>query len=436
MQLLDLKQLLANSKNSFKVSFCNEQKSYKVIWFRKAILVRIIHSLYHENFSCNRNDMRIINSLLSVLLVAFILLSRFDYTHRAFAQIPNKLNPITSTQQWQFAVSGDSRNCGGVVMPTIAQDISRNNARFYWHLGDLRAISNFDEDIKLRAGAKMPSILDYENGAWQDFIENQINAFKVPFYLGIGNHETISPKSRNDFLIQFTDWLNTPEIQQQRLKDNPNDHRLKSYYHWQQNGVDFIYLDNATTDQFDAAQLGWFNKVLAADEANPAITTVVVGMHEALPDSLSSDHSMSDYPAGVQSGRAVYQRLLQAQNQGHKLVYILASHSHFFMEGIFNSEYWKANGGEIPGWIVGTAGAVRYKLPLGAETLARIAKTNVYGYLLATVNPENTPRGTIRFEFHELKVSDVSDDVKSKFGTDLIHWCFEKNSNVPINTIK
>lgn len=379
--------------------------------------------------------MRVINSLLLVLLISFILLSEFNFTSRAFAQTPNNLNPKISSQQWQFAVSGDSRNCGDVVMPTIARDILHNNARFYWHLGDLRAISNFDEDIKQRAGAKTPTILDYENGAWQDFIENQINAFKVPFFLGIGNHETIAPKSRNEFLTQFADWLNAPEIQQQRLKDNPNDHRLKAYYHWQQKGVDFIYLDNATTDQFDAAQLGWFNKVLAADEADSTITTIVVGMHEALPDSLSSDHSMSDYPAGVQSGRAVYERLLQTQNHANKLVYILASHSHFFMEGIFNSEYWKAHGGELPGWIVGTAGAVRYKLPANAETLARSAKTNVYGYLLATVNPVNTRLGTIRFDFHELKESDVPFDVQSKFGSELIHWCFEKNSNVPIDAI-
>jgi Calcineurin-like phosphoesterase len=379
--------------------------------------------------------MRSINNLSKVLLLAFILLAKFNYTSQASAQTPNNSNPTTSGQQWQFAVSGDSRNCGDVVMPTIARSILRDDARFYWHLGDLRAIADFDEDIKLRAGAKTPTILDYENSAWQDFIENQINAFKVPFFLGIGNHETISPKSRNEFLTQFADWLNAPEIQQQRLKDNPNDHRLRAYYHWQQKGVDFIYLDNATTDQFDAAQLGWFKKVLDTDEADPTITTIVVGMHEALPDSLASDHSMSDYPAGVQSGRAVYERLLQAQNRGHKLVYILASHSHFFMEGIFNSEYWKAHGGEVPGWIVGTAGAVRYKLPPNAETLARKAKTNVYGYLLATVNPTGSPLGTIRFDFRELKEPDVPVDVQTKFGTELIHWCFEKNSNVPIDDV-
>ena len=42
---------------------------------------------------------------------------------------------------WRFIVSGDSRNCGDVVMPAIAaQAIEKYQPAFYWHLGDLRAI--------------------------------------------------------------------------------------------------------------------------------------------------------------------------------------------------------------------------------------------------------------------------------------------------------
>ena len=313
-------------------------------------------------------------------------------------------------------------------MPTIAQDMTKTKAEFYWHLGDLRAVSDFDEDIMNRAGAKRPSIAAYENGTWDDMIENQINKFKVPFFLGIGNHETAYPKTRADYLIQFADWLNMPVLRDQRLKDDPKDHKLKSYFHWQKGGVDFIYLDNATIDQFDAAQMNWFNKVIDRADADPSITTVVVGMHEALPDSLSYDHSMSDYGNGERSGRAVYKRLLRSQNEAKKLVYVLASHSHFLMDNIFASDYWKANGGVLPGYIVGTAGAVRYKLPKDAEKYSPIAKTNVYGYMLATVNPKGQPTGSIKFDFHELKETDVPTDVNTKFGTELVHWCFEKNS--------
>ncbi len=335
----------------------------------------------------------------------------------------------SKAKPWQFAFSGDSRNCGDVVMPAIAQDMIKTEAQFYWHLGDLRAISDFDEDIMNRAGLKRPSISTYMNTVWPDMIENQINKFKVPFFLGIGNHETAYPKTRADYLIQFADWLNMPVLRDQRLKDDPNDHKLRAYFHWQQAGVDFVYLDNATTDQFDAAQMSWFRKVMDRADADPAITTVVVGMHEALPDSLSFDHSMSDYPNGVQSGRLVYQRLLKSQNEKHKLVYVLASHSHFLMDNIFQSDYWKANGGVLPGWIVGTAGAQRYKLPKDAEKYSPIAKTNTYGYMLVTVNPPNQPTGSMKFDYHELKETDIPADTQTKFGAELVKWCFEKNSN-------
>ncbi len=175
-------------------------------------------------------------------------------------------------------------------------------------------------------------------------------------FLAIGNHELVAPKSRGEYLAQFADWLNAPPIQSQRLKDNPKDHRLKTYYHWIQNGVDFIILDNASNDQFDSEQVAWLEKLAARDAADPGLTTIVAGMHAALPDSLASDHSMSDWAQGEKSGRRVYAALLKAQTAGKK-VYVLASHSHFYMSGIFDSPYWRANGGVLPGWIVGTAGA-------------------------------------------------------------------------------
>src|ERR1700688_178008 len=53
-----------------------------------------------------------------------------------------------SVTPWRFAVSGDSRNCGDVVMPAIAAGVARDQPSFYWHLGDFRAIYAFDEDIE------------------------------------------------------------------------------------------------------------------------------------------------------------------------------------------------------------------------------------------------------------------------------------------------
>lgn len=323
---------------------------------------------------------------------------------------------------WTFAVSGDSRNCGDVAMPAIAAGVLHDQAAFYWHLGDFRAIHDFDQDYK-QLNTTGPLLIDYQNAAWDDFIQNQLAPFgDTPVFLGIGNHELIPPKTRPDFLIQFADWLDTPEVKQQRLKDDPKDHRLHSYYHWQRAGIDFISLDNASTNQFDQDQIAWFERVLKADAADSSIATVVVGMHEALPESISKGHSMSESPQGEASGRRAYADLLNLQHTTHKNVYVLASHSHFFMDGIFNTDYWRTNGGVLPGWIIGTAGAVRYPLPPNAAD-AKAAKTNVYGYLLATVNPDHT----IQFKFHEIAETDTPAAVVTRFSADFVHQCFIAN---------
>ncbi len=327
---------------------------------------------------------------------------------------------------WSFAVSGDSRNCGDVVMPAIAAGVIKSGAGFYWHLGDYRAIYNFDEDMQHRPEylANPLSIYDYEQTAWDDFIRSQVAPFGgLPVFLGIGNHETTPPKTREQYIIQFADWLDMPKLREQRLRDDPLAHKLTTYYHWIQNGVDFISLDNSTTDQFDTAQMTWFEKTLNAAESNSEIHTVVVGMHEALPESISSGHSMNQSATGTESGRRVYIDLLRAQNDARKHVYVLSSHSHYFMDGIFNTAYWRANGGVLPGWIIGTAGAVRYALP-AESTQARAAETNVYGFLLGQVQGS----GEIQFTFRTLRESDVPAAVVGRYKPEFVHWCFAENS--------
>jgi hypothetical protein len=341
---------------------------------------------------------------------------------------------VSKPGKWRFAVSGDSRDCGDVVMPAIAAGVMRDGASFYWHLGDFRAIHDFDQDMQQRpehlaGGAKgRLEIGQYEDAAWQDFIEYQIAPFgSIPVFLGIGNHDTIEPfKNREEFIAQFADWLNTPTIRAQRLQDDPSDHRVKTYYHWTERGVDFINLDNSTSDQFDKAQAKWFEKVVAQDQANQGIRAVVVGMHTALPDSLAAAHSMNDWPAGEQSGRGVYADLLKFRARG-KQVFLLASHSHFYMANIFDTEYWRGHGGVLPGWIVGTAGAVRYPLP-GDASKAAAARTNVYGYLLATVHAGVHGPSLIDFEFREVREADVPETVTTRFGSALVHQCFANNS--------
>lgn len=337
--------------------------------------------------------------------------------------------PKQGSETWYFAVSGDSRNCGDVVMPAIAADATKHNASFYWHLGDLRLISGPDQDfIEERVVQGKPTDLAvYEKEAWDDFIENQIRPWgEVPFYVGIGNHETNAPKTRALFLAKFRDYLNRPDLREQRLKDDPGATDPRTYYHWVRDGVDFINLDNATADQFDGDQMKWLAGVLARDGKDDSVRTVVVGMHKALPESISINHSMNESLTGTESGRQAYGLLLKLQSDSHKRVYVLASHSHYFMDGTYNTDYWKSNGGVLPGWIVGTAGAERYPLPENAHD-AKSAKTNVYGYLLATVNPEGEPVGTIKFKFEELKEDAIPGDVKQRFTPRFVHQCFTGN---------
>jgi len=341
--------------------------------------------------------------------------------------------PAPASATWQFVVAGDSRNCGDVIMPAIAHGAQANGARFYWHLGDYRAIYEYDEDMlqaAAMAGERL-SISDYLKGAFQDAIDNQLKPFDpVPVFVAIGNHETYWPMTRGDFVKAFAGYLDRPEIRQQRLKDDPADTTARTYYHWTMNGVDFITLDNGSCDMFDAAQMQWFEALLARDKADPSIKTVVVGMHAALPDSLACGHSMSNYPRELESGRQVYKDMLAVQNDAHKQVYLLASHSHFVMDDVYDSTHWQANGGVLPGWIIGTAGAIRYRLPTGVTAGAN-NKTDVYGYLLATVDPPGSVPGTITFQFKEVGLRDVPNEIMSRYGKLFVtDFCFAANRDL------
>jgi hypothetical protein len=357
---------------------------------------------------------------------------------------------------WRFIVSGDSRNCGDVVVPAIAaHSASLYQPSFYWHLGDLRAIYKIDEDMAYAelANGRYLGCENYVKRAWPDFIDHQIAPFgSTPFYLGIGNHELIPPKNNpaGQFTAQFKDWLLAPAIKAQRIEDKDCDNPPtassaktgqqlpatqeclvlpRNYYHWIQGGVDFIYLDNAS-NVFGKDQITWLRERLAMARKNDAVQTVVVGMHEALPKSISSDHAMCDdtkkndknYPESCSDGENVYQMLLQFQNaRPVKYVYVLASHSHFYMQGIFNA---RPKAERLQGWIVGTAGAVRYALPKNKPS-PDDARTNVYGYLLGTVDQKT---GKIDFKFQEVKETDVPGGVMQQYPATLVNWCFAHNS--------
>jgi hypothetical protein len=356
----------------------------------------------------------------------------------------------SSEEAWSFAVSGDSRNCGDVVMPAIAAGALRNNAKLYWHLGDFRAMHGVDEDMQALYGKNLTPN-EYRRIGWGDFIANQIAPFGLlPVYLGIGNHELYKDQAKSktqaendeqnraDFRTQFGYWLRRPEIVRTPLQSRPGS--PDTYYHWKERQVDFIYLDNAGNEGFEEAQLNWLERVLEQDRADTAIKALVVGMHRALPNSLGCGHSMNGDPVApndpnrqakeeanrksTESGRRAYEDLAKFDKETGRPVYVLASHSHFYMQNIFQTDYWKNRNEVLEGWIVGTAGAWRYALPQDLPPTI-FAKANTYGYLLANVKPD----GQISFQFQELVESDVPEGVQGRYGKEFVHECFAGNQD-------
>ena len=326
-------------------------------------------------------------------------------------------------------VSGDSRNCGDVVMPEIAKAAEKYKAEFYWHLGDFRAIYRIDQDYAQTHSIADPndkgSLSSYQDAAWDDFIEQQLKPFgKRPVYLALGNHELVPPKTRDMAVTKFSKWFDSSELRKQRERDSKLDTSPKAYGHWTKKNVDFLTLDNASPEEIDEQQMAWIKSVLDRDAANSDIRAIVVGMHEALPESIAKAHSMSDYPVADKTGKQVYQWLLDFKQRSGKQVYVLASHSHYYMDGIFQTEYWRQNGGVLPGWIIGTAGAERYKLPENWK-YANDAKEHIYGYLVGSVSKDKTD--PIRFEFHEIPESDVLSKVSQQYTPGFVHECWVGN---------
>src|SRR6266852_7374025 len=165
----------------------------------------------------------------------FVLAVLSGYASAQTATGGNAKNDKKDDLEWSFVASGDSRNCGNVVMPAIAAGAEKNGASFYWHLGDLRAIYVTDEDYQHEPEHRGNVVEreDYLKDAWDDFIRNQLAAFgQTQVFVGIGNHETTTPKTREQFIVQFAKWLDAPTLRKQRQADGQQEHDLKAYFHW------------------------------------------------------------------------------------------------------------------------------------------------------------------------------------------------------------
>lgn len=380
--------------------------------------------------------------LVRVILVlcCCALLASSLLTARTSGSKTATLNPAEppAKSSWYFAVSGDSRDCGDLIMPKIAKSIATKRQtlpiKLYLHLGDFRALFRVDCDMAKRLDPSTKCALEsatnelkptdeYLKAAWPDFIEKQVTPFEqagIPLYLGIGNHETIG-RTPEEFRSTFKKWLTLPAITAQRKRDTKK-HILSqqgdSYFHFVMKGVDFIYLDNANAKiGFSEEQLNWLALILKADASSKSVKTIIVGMHAALPGSVSSNHAMDESCPATCSGLKAYALLEQAQNLGgpaakRKNVYVLASHSHFFEENIYDTP--QHQGHVLPGWIIGTAGAEQYK------------PTIRYGYMLVEVKSDGTI-GTSFVDVDRQSPPLASGDAGEK----LTSYCFDLNKKPP-----
>jgi hypothetical protein len=246
------------------------------------------------------------------------------------ALLPGQGSSQPSGSTWTFAVSGDSRNCGDYVMPAIASRVMGEGDAFYWHLGDFRRMSAEDEDmLAVEPASGKRTLNEYRAVAWDDFLKHQMAAFgDFPVFLGRGNHEVGIPNSRELYKAKFASYLSRPEILAQDDKDKSGAApKLSPWYHFVRDGVDFITLDNSEKDEFSDAQMTWLRGVLDRDLApNSGIKTIIAGAHEAMPESLNSNHAMDEAsPAGIAAGEKAYRWFADAQTKG-KHVYLNASH--------------------------------------------------------------------------------------------------------------
>ena len=75
---------------------------------------------------------------------------------------------------------------------------------------------------------------------------------------------------------------------------------------------------------------------------------------------------------------------------------------------------------------LGTTAAVRYALPEGVAA-GETARTNVYGFLLGIASPD----GAIRFEFREIRRTDIPPETVARFSPAVVDQCFEGNRQNP-----
>ena len=129
---------------------------------------------------------------------------------------------------------------------------------------------------------------------------------------------------------------------------------------------------------------------------------------------------MSESPRGDKSGREAYEALWHAHDAAHKHVYVLASHSHYYMDNIFETADWKDKVLPAGSSAQPALNAISYRPKLRPRNTPR-------PMFMATSIATVAPDGAASFQFQRLSLDDLHAINGSRIPEPLVRWCYENN---------
>ena len=126
---------------------------------------------------------------------------------------------------WTFAVSGDSRNCGDVVMPAIAADATSTTSLSTGTLETCVRSPRPDQDFLQESESRRTSLpisptMSTTPGTTSSKTRSNPGAMCLSFSASATTKPHVRKPERRLWL-RFTIILDRPEMQEQRLKDDP-----------------------------------------------------------------------------------------------------------------------------------------------------------------------------------------------------------------------
>ena len=329
-------------------------------------------------------------------------------------------------------MSGDSRNCGDIVMPAIASGVLASRSEFYWHLGDFRAIYAFDEDMVppalIGTAAQTADHHHLRDHCLARFHRSPVRALWHTSHPAEPRESRDHPARHARTIPAYnlpTGWihLRCAHSACRTIRRIINCARTIT-------GSIAISIssrmDNAGPDKFDAAQLTWFHSVVDRAEKSPAIQTLVVGMHAALPGQLGRRPQHEQLGAGQRDRPPGLRRVVaRADRRAQESLPPGQPLSLLYGRCVSTPLPGKARCCPDGSWA--PPGAVRYRLPAGiaARAEGHDRRLRLYGRhrrrgWLGRRLPSN------RYGLEDLLARPAS----GKYPPSLVRWCVDQNKQL------